>query len=69
MGPVGSMRLAEVRRLALFLLVCLGLLLLLLGFRLGRSWFNTLDVLHEIHHLDKRMLHWIKALSFHLVLP
>ena len=36
MGLVGPMRLAVARRLALFLLVCLDLLLLLLGFRLGR---------------------------------
>ena len=54
MNSVGSMRLAVVRRLALFLVVvCFGLLLLLLGFRLGGSWFNTLNVLHEVCHLDK----------------
>ena len=72
MGPVGSMHLAVVRRLPSFLavvIVGLGLLLLLLGFRLDRRWFNTLDVLHEVHDFNEGMFHWIKALLFHLVLP
>jgi hypothetical protein len=71
MGEVGPMLRTEEGR---FLLVARGRVALLLGvlvLGLGffERFFDTFESFHEVDDLEKRLLHGIKSLSIHLILP